>query len=115
MSESVCVRERVNSSEKSFVSVSEPFDRVPANEYVHAMVRVQVIVYVNDVDMSRVFVFMIDFSCDPVFVSVSSSDRVSICVLSELNVFVSPTVYEQRVQEGVTMTVSVLVYRAHAG
>ena len=54
-SESVCVRELVNSSEKSFVSVSEPFDRVPANEYVHAMVRVQVIVYVKDVDISKVF------------------------------------------------------------
>ena len=55
VSESVCVNERVTSSDQSIVNDWVPFENVSSNEYVHAMVRVQVIVYVNDVDTSRVF------------------------------------------------------------
>ena len=70
------------------VSVS---DDVTSNEYVHAIVRVQVMVYVNDVDMSRVFVSIqgSDSTKDSVTVSDSSSVKDSnICVMSEVKVWV---------------------------
>ena len=66
-----------------------PFDNVISNEYVHAMVRVQVIVYVKDFDNSIVSSRVMVFVSVCVSVSVSSShDREKVCVLSELRVLV---------------------------
>ena len=101
VSESVCVNERETSSDRSFVKESErPFlDDVTPNEYVHAIVRVQVMVYVNDVDMSRV-----KDSNDCVLSEVKvrvcvswSFDTDRVWVLSGVNVLVSLSVNEHRV------------------
>ena len=66
--------------DRSFVNVSEPLVPVTSNEYVHAMVRVQVIVYVNDVDMSKVFVMGTVSFKELLIVSVSSRDRSTVSV-----------------------------------
>ena len=55
-----------------------PFlDDVTSKEYVHAIVRVQVMVYVNDVDMSRVLVSIQGADSTKDSVTVSDSSRVS--------------------------------------
>ena len=127
VSEIVCVKELVTSSDRSIVNVSEPFDKVTSNEYVHAMVLVQVMVYEYEVDTSKLLdsiAFLLpDSKKVSVFVSDSPSVEETLCVMSEVTVLVavslsvlvrvcssvSLAVNEHRVHDSVMLSLNVSV------